>query len=86
MMALEILLEWLASLAEVLLFFYVIDSISDRRFTKGKQGRFTFIVAGFVAFGVILMNLAKLSISFEADSLIICLLRLDLSLFCLSWM
>lgn len=63
MMALEILFEWLASLAEVLLFFYVIDSISDRRFTKGKQGRFTFIVAGFVAFGVIMMNLAELSIS-----------------------
>ena len=63
MMALQILFEWLASLVEVLLFFYVIDAISDRRFTKGKQGRFTFIVAGFVAFGVILMNLAKLSIS-----------------------
>lgn len=62
-MALQILFEWLASLVEVLLFFYLINAISDRRFTKGKQGRFTFIIAGFVAFGVILMNLVKLSIS-----------------------
>lgn len=61
MMALQIFSEWLASFVEVLLYFYIIDSISDRRFDKKKQVRFWLIFAGVIALGIVMMNLIELS-------------------------
>lgn len=63
MMALQIFSEWLASFVEVFLYFYIIDSISDRRFDKRKQVRFLLIFAGFVALGTVIMNLVELSMN-----------------------
>ena len=54
MMALQIFSEWLASFVEVLLYFYIIDSISYRRFDKKKQVRFWLIFAGAIAYAFLL--------------------------------
>ena len=62
-MALQIFSEWLASFVEVLLYFYIIDSISYRRFDKKKQVRFWLIFAGAIALGIVMMNLIELSMN-----------------------
>ena len=63
MMALQIFSEWLASFVEVLLYFYIIDSISYRRFDMKKQVRFWLIFAGAIALGIVMMNLIELSMN-----------------------
>lgn len=64
MIGVQIFFEWIASIVEILLYLNVIDTISERRFSKGKHYRFLIFLAGFIALGIVLMNLIDLSISF----------------------
>lgn len=63
MIAVQIFCEWMATLVEVVLYFFIIHTITDNRLTRKKHTYFFIAVSSAIAVGGILLNLVELSVS-----------------------
>lgn len=63
MMAVQIFGEWIATLVEVVLFFFIIHTITNNRLTKKTHTYFLVAVPSAITTGGILLNLVELSVS-----------------------
>ena len=63
MIAVQIFWEWIATLVEVVLYFFIIHTITDNRLTRKTHTYLFFTVSSAIAVGGILLNLVELSVS-----------------------
>lgn len=63
MIAVQTIIEWLASFIETVLYFAVIHSVSENQFQKKKQTFLFLFISVAVSMGIILLNFVEISIS-----------------------
>lgn len=63
MIALQTIIEWLASLIETILYFVMIHAVAENQFQRKKQAILFSAISIIIATGTVLLNLVEISIS-----------------------
>ena len=63
MIAVQTIVEWLASFVETMMYFAVIHSVAENHFQRKKQALFFFLISSAITTGIVLLNFVEISIS-----------------------
>lgn len=63
MIAVQTIVEWLASFIETVMYFVVIHSVAENHFQRKKQALIFFFISSAITTGIVLLNFVEISIS-----------------------